>query len=154
MSKKIQKFAVFFCGIPASGKSTQRNALIQNNEVGHVSMDEIREELTGSISDQTRNAEVAKLAMARWKELLQDDVHNICILDNTNYNRKNRKSFLKIAQDLDIPCQAFVFNISLEEAKQRNSNRDIVVPDHVLERMFNGFQMPTLEEGFVSVQEV
>ena len=141
------KLAIFLVGIPASGKTTQRNAMAGTP---YVSMDEIRKELTGSISDQTRNKEVSELAFKRWADLLE--ANPMVILDNTNYNRKNRKKFLQIAKSHGAICQAFVFFVTLEEAKRRNANREVVVPEHVIERMYNNFEYPTAEEGFDVIQ--
>jgi len=39
------------------------------------------------------------------------------------------------------------FAIPIEVVKERNKNRDRVVPEYVIDRMFKNIEIPTEEEG-------
>ena len=78
-------------GISGSGKSYIYNR--DYKDYVQVSPDLIREELTGSISDQSKNKEVFKLAFERVDEYLNkgQDV----FFDATNVNKKQRKNCIR-----------------------------------------------------------
>jgi predicted kinase len=87
-------------GISGSGKSYIYNR--DYKDYVQVSPDLIREELTGSISDQSKNKEVFKLAYERVDEYLNkgQDV----FFDATNVNKTQRKNFTDkyIGSDVNV----------------------------------------------------
>ena len=85
-------------GISGSGKSYIYNR--DYKDYVQVSPDLIREELTGSISDQSKNKEVFKLAFERVDEYLNkgQDV----FFDATNVNKTQRKNFTDRYIDSDV----------------------------------------------------
>ena len=76
-------------GISGSGKSYIYNKDYKN--CVQVSPDLIREELTGDISNQTKNKEVFKLAFKRVDECLNKGMD--VFFDATNVNKSQRKNF-------------------------------------------------------------
>ena len=156
---KITKTVPILCmtiGIPGSSKSTWAKSQ-KGFEI--VCPDEIRKELTGTISDQSKNGEVWevwKVAAQRVVEFLKDGKN--VILDATNTTTKGRTQFLKnIPNDLIYQKQAIVFDVSPEDAKKR-IKKDLEdgkdrsnVPDDVIDRMYKQFKQDigNLErEGF------
>ena len=145
---------LLFCiGIPGSSKSTWAKSQ-KGFEI--VCPDEIRKELTGTISDQSQNAKVWQIASQRVIEFLKDGKN--VILDATNTTTKGRTQFLKnIPNDLIYQKQAIVFDVSPEDAKKR-IKKDLEdgkdrsnVPDDVIDRMHKQFKQDVgnLEkEGF------
>ena len=85
-------------GISGSGKSYIYNR--DYKDCVQVSPDLIREELTGDISDQSKNKEVFKLAFERVGEFLNDgkDV----FFDATNVNKDKRKKFTDKYKETDV----------------------------------------------------
>ena len=85
-------------GISGSGKSYIYNK--DYKDCVQVSPDLIREELTGDISNQTKNKEVFKLAFERVDEYLNkgQDV----FFDATNVNKEQRKNFTNRYKDTDV----------------------------------------------------
>ena len=85
-------------GISGSGKSYIYNK--DYKDCVQVSPDLIREELTGDISNQTKNKEVFKLAFERVDEYLNkgQDV----FFDATNVNKSQRKNFTDKYIDTDV----------------------------------------------------
>ena len=83
------------CGISGSGKSHLRDILLSKfSDIRVVSMDEIRKEMTGDVSDQSKNKEVYQELLRRTDELLKKDV--VVYYDNTNITDP-----LKIATQFD-----------------------------------------------------
>lgn len=138
---------VYCCvGLPSSGKSTFVEKLAKQHGLVVIHPDSIRKELTGSVEDQSKNAEVFKLAFERMNAALVagKDV----VFDSCAQSRERRKPILKIAKEHDAFIVAIVFDVGLEIAKERNSKRDRVVPEFVLERMHSQWESPTENEGF------
>jgi len=133
-------------GISGSGKSTWIKTLDTSNAVV-VSPDEIRKELTGSISGQTKNTEVFALVKQRAADALK--AGKSVILDATNLNPVQRKDMIDSLQQLSgksFDVYYKLFEVSAQTAKQRIQD-DIArgkeranVPDHAVDRMFNAYK--------------
>ena len=124
-------------GISGSGKSTWINTL-SNVEV--VSPDDIRREITGSISDQSKNKEVFDEVNKRIDEALK--YNQKVVVDATNLNTIFRKEFIKkIKRKFPNKKIAYkLFKANPELSKKRIS-RDLQsgkdrsnVPDHVIDK--------------------
>jgi predicted kinase len=146
-------------GIPGCGKSTYLRS-VDNGNIVIVCPDDIRRELTGDISDQSRNSEVWSEAEHRIIDGLNSGSY--VILDATNVNTRMRVSLLGRIKGkcIDVPCYATVFDCNPDVSKERIS-RDIAngvdrsnVPPEVIDRMYGGY-LETLEkikdEGFDDV---
>ncbi len=111
-------------GISGCGKSTAikayEKARAENNlkPAVVVSPDQIRKELTGSISNQSRNADVFALAYTRVKKAL--DSGNAVLFDSTALNGKTRKELLSIAHNGGHEAVLWVFKDSADPDLCRN----------------------------------
>jgi predicted kinase len=133
-------------GISGSGKTTWSKEYCKNNPyVVRLSSDEFREIIGGSESNQNVNGAVFS-TLERVTEYLLKNGH-VVLLDATNYSVKNRANFIKIAKKLGVPVKAFYIHVPIEVAKQRNQERDRIVPDDVIERQFNNLVLPSQAEG-------
>jgi len=136
------KILIATMGIPGSGKTTEIRKFTTLNAglTGVViSPDSIREELTGSETDQSKNSEVFDTAHRRLrKALLEKDV--MVIFDATNVKQFARQNLLDIANDMGAEPRLWVFHTSYEDCCYRNSHRERVVPDHAMERMYGEFK--------------
>ena len=144
-------------GISGSGKSYIYNR--DYKDYVQVSPDLIREELTGSISDQSKNKEVFKLAFERVDEYLNkgQDV----FFDATNVNKTQRKNFTDryIGSDVNIIYVVLPADVDLSWKRIRkdireNKNRSDV-PYFALVRQKEQYDK-SIELGFddENVQEV
>lgn len=139
-------------GIPGSGKTTILKDMAETNEYTYICPDEIRGELGKNQADQSVNKEVWTLAYKRLKDGLE--VGNTVVFDATFANPGQRKDFIKFARDNNAEkIQGVYLNIDLETAKERNKNRERVVPEFVLERMDKSIRdfPPEICDGFDSV---
>ena len=109
-------------GISGSGKSYIYNRDFK--DYVQVSPDLIREELTGSISDQSKNKEVFKLAFERVDEYLNkgQDV----FFDATNVNKTQRKNFTDryIGSDVNVIYVVLPADVDLSWKRIRKDIRE------------------------------
>ncbi len=145
----MKKNKIIFCvGVPASGKSTWSKDFVRNNQ-NYVRLcrddyrymykdmewfgDEIRDNLETLI---TKN--------------IVDNLFNLMslgfdvVIDETNLDSKRLKSWLKIFKSDqlkdDVDIQFKIFDISFEEALDRDSKRERSVGKNVLKKMFDKYQ--------------
>jgi predicted kinase len=144
-------------GISGSGKSYIYNR--DYKDCVQVSPDLIREELTGDISNQSKNKEVFKLAFERVDEYLNNgqDV----FFDATNVNKSQRKTFTDkyIGTDVEVVYVILPADIDLSwkriRADIREKKNRADVPYFALVRQKENYDN-TIKLGFddENVQEV
>jgi len=146
---------VFLCGIPCSGKSTYVNKLKKipywenavvlstDNYIEKVAQEHnttYNEIFEDCISEATRQLELAFIEA-------KDRGENL-IWDQTNLTVKTRKK--KLSKLPSFYARGVIyFEISLEEALERNKNREgKFIPESILKRMYHQLEVPTLDEDF------
>lgn len=141
---------IMMVGLVGSGKSTQAQKLAQEYDANIHSSDAIREELSGDINNQDINDLVFKTLHNRIKEDLHSDKN--CIYDACNISYKTRRAFLQELKN--IPCEKICVLMATpyEECLKNNANRNRVVPEYVIERMYRNFDMPWYYEGWDSIE--
>lgn len=131
-------------GVPAAGKSTLVESM---PNLVHISPDLNRERLTGSKSDQSRNAEVFQLAYDETRDLLNSG-HDV-IFDATNVQKFSRDVLLDIAEEAGAETRLIVLRVPFEECKARNLYRvHGRVPEHIMDIMHERFTRSLSEIGF------
>ena len=144
-------------GISGSGKSYIYNK--DYKDCVQVSPDLIREELTGDISNQSKNKEVFKLAFERVDEYLNKGMD--VFFDATNVNKSQRKSFTDkyIGTDVEVVYVILPSDIDLSWKRIRSDIREkknrADVPYFALVRQKENYDN-TIKLGFddENVQEV
>ncbi len=149
------KKVIMTIGIPGSGKSTFLEKIKDQFPIfGYICPDDIRKELTGDISDQSKNKEVWVLAYSRLEKMLADNADITVLFDATQANKEQRIGCIKNCKKFGTEhIEGIYFNVELETAKQRNSGRERKVPDFVLEKMSKLLEEnpPKMEDGFNSL---
>lgn len=142
------KTFIMCIGLPGCGKSTwcmQQETLYNSLS---ISTDKIREELYGSESEQGDPNKVFKIA----KDMVVNgfEIFDTVILDATNIEKKHRMHFIKAVKQCvnNIVVKAVWFAIPVEVCKERNRQRDRIVPEYVIDKMYKLFTPPGKEEGF------
>ena len=79
---------IMMCGLPGSGKSSNAKALSKIYNAIICSSDAIREEVTGSVSNQDKDPEVFKILHDRIKENLSRGISVIYDACNISYKKR------------------------------------------------------------------
>lgn len=140
-----QRF-IMLVGIPASGKSTVAEDLKRDrDDIIYLSSDKLREELLNDVNNQDNNSLVFVEMAKRTREALKDGKH--VIYDATNISRKKRRGLL---QQLPKNIEKIVIYMATpyKTIVERNQNRDRVVPQEVIDRMYKNMQIPIYSEGW------
>lgn len=135
------------CGLSGSGKSTIAAKLAaENPNTIIISIDAIREELTGDYSNQEYDDEVFRLFHDRIRKNLENK-YNV-IADATNITIKSRRAILDKVNGLNIEKICYLIPKPFGQCKIDNLDREYPVPEYVLDKQIRKFQIPFYEEGF------
>lgn len=136
---------IMMIGLPGSGKSVWAR-----KEAGYgfhlISSDGYRKDLNGDESIQGDNQ---KLFQTIHKEI-RDRLNNgeSVIFDATNINYKHRIHLLDFLKNVTCRKTAVVMATPINECLERNYQRERVVPEYVIDRMWKSFTFPTVGEGW------
>src|SRR5690606_4782314 len=114
--------------------------------------DEIRAEMTGSEIDQSKNKEVWEEARRRVIGAL--GAGETVVFDATFARDNERKAFIEFVRENGAEKVQGVFSaVGYEIASERNENRERVVPEHAMKRMYSMLKEnpPEVTDGFDSV---
>jgi len=75
-------------------------------------------------------------------------------VDATNLSPRERRGWIKMAQEFGYEVQAVFFDVPAEVCTERNTRRGRMVPDDVMQRMSQKLRPPTFEEGFSKITVV
>ncbi len=143
---------VVLAGLPASGKSTFSDGLVENGFV-RLSLDEIRKEVYGDASELGDWKLTRKIIDERFNAALAAK-KNI-VIDNTHFMRSHRTRVIDIAKAAGyVDIHVVVMDVTLEECIKRNAKRERVVKEEIIRdmhKMLYGSQFPKDEEGLVTV---
>ena len=115
--------------------------------------DAIRLQLADDATDQTIHGRVFATVRYLLRQRL-DLGRPVTYIDATNLTVKDRRPFLRIAQERECRIDALFFDVSLIVCKARNAARGRVVPESAMDQMAAKLIVPTKAEGFDQVQTV
>lgn len=130
-------------GVSGSGKSTW----IANNLPEHtiISLDNLRQQIAKSRSDQSQNSKVVQLAKEQLKALLR--TNSKIVWDATNIRRDFRQQVINLSRNYGALVTLVIFHCPEEIYFQRNKERNHSIPDRVLVRQIEQMEFPELDEG-------
>jgi len=128
-------------GVPGSGKSTFARQFLKSNP-GYVklSRDEFRHMLADKWypGEEIEDLVSANIDAATFAALRHG--YNV-LLDNTHCNLKTLKETItKFGKDARIVLKVIGAELSIKEIKAQNLQRDKVVPEDVIDKMYKGFK--------------
>ena len=143
---------IVLCGLPACGKSTYAEMLVESGNFQRVCPDLIRKAFYGDENIQGDGERVFKTAFHDIREYgcLYENV----VFDATNINRSRRKKLVKEMRGYFDIIICKWFSTPYYICDQRNQTRSRKVPNEVLLRMRDNFQQPSMEEGWDYVEEI
>ncbi|MEK9184477.1 MAG: ATP-binding protein [Patescibacteria group bacterium] len=149
MIKEDMNLALVAIGIPGAGKSTHLRPFAAEHGFVYVNKDELREEILGDATDQSRNKEIWEEANRRIAAALRE--RKGVVIDGTNVEAWKRRETIDFLRESGATHVIGVYaDIPLELAKEQNMMRERVVPEEALEWMHMQLTKapPSLEEGF------
>ena len=75
-------------------------------------------------------------------------------VDATNLSAHERKQWIKMAKSFQYEVQAVFFDVPLAVCMERNSKRERVVTDDVMQKMAERLRPPSFKEGFDKITVV
>lgn len=142
------------CGLSASGKSHYAEIIKKthdnNNKIAVVSTDVIRENICGSVEDQSKNGEVFQIFHKLIAEYLRNGID--VVAEATNITMKSRRAILNVTKGIDCKKICVVIVKPIDECRKDNVNRKHPVPEYVIEKQARKFQIPFLEEGWDKIE--
>lgn len=152
MNTKKKNVLIVLCGLPASGKSTYAEMLVESGVFQRVCPDLIRKAFYGDESVQGDGKRVFETAFHDLKEY--GCLGENCVFDATNINADRRTELVKEMRPyFDILICKFMYT-PLDYCLKRNKRRERQVPEDVIQRMHNNFDFPTTNEGWDYVEEI
>lgn len=140
-------------GIPGSGKTEKAKQLTKEYNAVYLASDEIRAELLGDASDQSKNSDVFEVMYKRTCEALSNG--KSVIYDATNINHKRRRVLLQqLKAHYKVYAKAIVMATPIEMCIDRQKNRDRSVGKEVIWKMVNNFYVPYWYEGWDDIDIV
>lgn len=136
-------------GLPGAGKSTY----LARAGVGGLSSDAIRKLLADDETDQSIHVQVFQTL----RYLLEQRIalgRPVTYVDATNLTPEERRPYIEIARAHGCEVEAVFFNVPLEVCRERNAQRNRVVPGDALDKMAAKLVPPALTEGFDRVETV
>lgn len=151
MNNDVKLF--FYMGISGSGK-TYKAYEMHGEDAVIVDSDQTRQKLFGTADIQNQNARVFEHMYRETCECLSRGV-SVCYVA-TNLSAKRRISFLKNIHKRfsDLECICYIVNTPIELCYARNIARARTVPDYVIGRQVQSFQVPCEAEGWSRIEVV
>lgn len=141
---------IMLIGLPGSGKSTYAKKINYNNKYIIHSSDELRKELFSNENFQCNNRE---LFNELHKRIINDlNNGNSVIYDATNINYKKRIAFLEKIKHIDCKKSCIVVATTLDKCLSNNANRDKIIPEDIINRMWYNFYFPCYFEGWDDIK--
>lgn len=149
MEMSLNNKFIMLCGLPGSGKSTLAQSLIDDNTVW-LSSDKIREEFYGSEDEQGEANVIFDEMKKRTIQALKDGKN--VIYDACNINAKKRIALLKELRKISCIKKCIICATPYENCIDRDLNRERVVKEYVIKRMYMSWNTPFFYEGWDEIE--
>ena len=138
---------VVTCGPSGSGKSTWIEKHFPGYQV--ISLDDLREEISGKREDQSMNGQVIQAAREQLKSYLRK--HENVVWDATSLFRTHRSMVLQLGFDYQAFVTLAVFHFPEGLIEQRNKQRHHAVAGHILARQLQNADFPYINEAHETI---
>lgn len=125
-------------GIPASGKSTWARQWVEENPKSRVIVNrDLIRRMLGPYWIPNREDLVSDIEYSMVNRGMEHN-YDIC-LDATNLNSKYFQQWINLADNYNYKIEYKQFDISLEEALERDKNREFSVGEKVIINFYNKY---------------
>jgi predicted kinase len=134
---------VVTCAPSGSGKSTWLQKNLSDYQV--VSLDDLREELSGKRADQSMNGQVLQAAREQLKSHLRK--HENVVWDATSLLWTHRSVVLQLGYDYKAFVKLAVFHLPESLIEQRNRQRSHAIPANIFAKQLQNADFPYVTEA-------
>ena len=120
-------------GIPASGKSTYARKLVEQGNWVRVNKDDLRDQLHNGKWSRANEKIILKARDAIIEVALRNG-QNV-VVDDTNLHKMHQETFRALAANHGADFDMKFFYVTVEEAIERDLNRERTVGEHVIRTM-------------------
>lgn len=147
--KQPRGTVVLTIGLPGSGKTSW----FRRRAITPLSSDLLRMMLFDDITEQRyQDLVFSTLRYLLRARMIAHMPWNY--VDATNLSPRERRGWIKMAQEFGYEVHAVYFDVPIEVCVERNARRGRMVPDEVMQRMAGKLRAPTFEEGFSKITVV
>ncbi len=132
---------IILSGISGSGKST---SLVNFLEYDIINLDKIREKITKSEDNQSKNPEVLRLAYEKLRENLRKKRNTV--FDATNLRKDFRMKIFDLCDKYNSLTEIIFFESSINQSLKNIKQRERKISIDVLEKQVRDLQLPELFE--------
>lgn len=134
---------VITCGPSGSGKTSWIKQHL--NDFTVISLDDIRREINGVLTNQKNRGQVLQIAKQRLKSYLATK-QNV-VWDATNLRKDFRDVLCTLGRNYHALVTIVVFQLPISTVRINNGNRKNAVPDDILTKQINQLEWPEFGEG-------
>jgi len=134
---------IITCGPSGSGKSTWIQKNYPNYQV--ISLDQLRESLTGKQQDQSKNGLVMQTAKEQLKDVLRK--HQNVIWDATSLIKTQRQQITQLGFNYQANVSLAVFHKAQSIIIKQNQERSNPIPQQILEKQLKNTDFPYKDEA-------
>jgi predicted kinase len=147
--KQPRGTVVLTIGLPGSGKTSW----FRRRAITPLSSDLLRMMLFDDIAEQRyQDLVFSTLRYLLRARMIARMPWNY--VDATNLSPRERRGWIKMAQEFGYEVHAVFFDVPIEVCTERNARRGRMVPDDVMQRMAGKLRAPTFDEGFSKITVV
>jgi predicted kinase len=147
--KQPRGTVVLTIGLPGSGKTSW----FRRRAITPLSSDLLRMMLFDDIAEQRyQDLVFSTLRYLLRARMIARMPWNY--VDATNLSPRERRGWIKMAQEFGYEVHAVFFDVPIEVCSERNARRGRMVPDDVMQRMAGKLRAPTFDEGFSKITVV
>jgi len=147
--KQPRGIVVLTIGLPGSGKTSW----FRRRAITPLSSDLLRMMLFDDITEQRyQDLVFSTLRYLLRARMIARMPWNY--VDATNLSPRERRGWIKMAQEFGYEVHAVFFDVPIEVCMERNARRGRMVPDDVMQRMAGKLRPPTFDEGFSKITVV
>ena len=147
--KQPRGTVVLTIGLPGSGKTSW----FRRRAITPLSSDLLRMMLFDDITEQRyQDLVFSTLRYLLRARMIARMPWNY--VDATNLSPRERRGWIKMAQEFGYEVHAVFFDVPIEVCTERNTRRGRMVPDEVMQRMAGKLRPPTFDEGFSKITVV
>jgi predicted kinase len=144
--KSTRGTVVLTIGLPGSGKTSW----FRRRAITPLSSDLLRMMLFDDIAEQRyQDLVFSTLRYLLRARMIAHMPWNY--VDATNLSPRERRGWIKMAQEFGYEVHAVFFDVPVEVCTERNTRRGRMVPEDVMQRMAGKLRPPTFDEGFSKI---